>query len=74
MTKTLPNLTNADVSMWRLLMINIPAMICGVVLFLILSVVLAVWHTIIWLTSIADGISIYSHRGADNHDRTTRPR
>jgi hypothetical protein len=68
-TKTLPNLTHSDVSMWRLLMINIPAMICGVVLFLILSVVLAVWHTIIWLTSISDGISIYSHRGADNDKR-----
>ena len=69
MTKTLPNLTHSDVSLCRLLLINIPAMICGIVLFLILSMGMAVWHTIIWMMSKADGISIYSHRGADNDKR-----
>ena len=69
MTKTLPNLTNSDISIWRLLFVLLPAWIGGTILILVTCVFLAVWHTISWLMRKADGISIYSHRGADNHDR-----
>ena len=66
MTKTLPNLTNTDISIWRLLFVIIPAWICGTILILITCVFLAVWHTSSWLWNSSRGISIYSHRGADN--------
>jgi hypothetical protein len=67
--KTLPNLTNTDLSLWRLLFVIIPAMITGTILFVIICMGLVVWHTISWLISLPDGISIYSHRGADNDKR-----
>ena len=65
MTKTLPNLTNSDISIWRLLFVLLPAWIGGTILILVTCVFLAVWHTISWVMRKADGISIYSHRGAD---------
>lgn len=69
--KTIPNLYyRKDITWAQLLFVIIPAWICGTILILVTCVFLAVWHTISWMIRKADGISIYSHRGADNHDRT----
>jgi hypothetical protein len=75
MTKTIPNLAYPeDITWWQLLFVILPASILGVVLFTFTVICVAIWQTSSWLWNSSRGINIYSHTGADNHDRTTRPR
>ena len=67
MNKTIPNLAYPeDITWWQLLFVIVPASILSVVFFTLTVTVLAVWQFSSWVWKFFDGISIYSHRGADN--------
>lgn len=74
MNKTLPNLAYPeDITWWQLLFVILPASILSVVFFTLTVAVMAVWQFTSWLFSLVDGLSIYSHKGADNdRPRTTQ--
>lgn len=64
--KTLPNLYYPeDITWWQLLFVIVPASILSVVFFTLTVTVLAIWQFSSWVWKFFDGISIYSHRGAD---------
>lgn len=70
MSKTIPSLYYPqDITWAQLLFVIVPASILSVVLFTLTVTVLATWQFSSWLWNSSRGISIYSHRGADNHDR-----
>ena len=72
MSKTLPNLYYPqDITWWQLLFVIIPASILSVILFTLTVTVMAVWQFTSWLFRLGEGLSIYSHQGADN-DRPRR--
>ena len=67
MTKTLPNLAYPeDITWWQLLFVIIPAGLLSMVLFGLIVGIMAIWQFTSWLLSLTDGLSIYSHQGADN--------
>ena len=67
MSRTLPNLAYPeDITWWQLLFVILPASILSVVFFTITVTILAVWQFSSWLLGLTDGLSIYSHQGADN--------
>ena len=67
MSKTLPNLAYPeDITWWQLLFVIIPAGILSMILFALTVAILAVWQFTSWLFRMSDGLSIYSHQGADN--------
>jgi len=71
MTKTIPSLyCPQDITWPQLLFVVLPASILSVVLVTLTLAVLAMWQFTSWVWKFFDGISIYSHRGADYHDRT----
>lgn len=64
--KTIPSLYYPqDITWWQLLFVIIPASILSVVLFALTVIVMAIWQFSSWACKVLDGISIYSHRGAD---------
>lgn len=66
MSKTLPSLYYpAEITLWRLLFVVIPAWVLSVILIIILLGCMAIWLFSSWLWNSSRGISIYSHRGAD---------
>ena len=70
MSKTIPSLYYPEDITWlQLLFVIVPASILSVVLFTISVIVMATWQFISWVWHLLDGISIYSHRGADNDKR-----
>ena len=70
MNKTLPNLAYPeDITWWQLLFVIIPAGILSMILFGLTVAIMAVWQFTSWLFRLSEGLSIYSHQGADNHDR-----
>ena len=74
MNKTLPNLAYPeDITWWQLLFVIIPAGILSMILFGLTVTIMAVWQFSSWLFRLSDGLSIYSHQGADNdRQRTTQ--
>ena len=67
MSKTIPSLYYPeDITWWQLLFVIVPASILSVVLFTLSVIVMATWQFISWAWRSSDGISIYSHGGADN--------
>ena len=67
--KTIPNLYYPqDITWWQLLFVIIPASILSVVLFTLTVAIMAIWQFSSWLLRLTDGLSIYSHQGADNND------
>ena len=74
MNKTLPNLYYPeDITWWQLLFVILPASILSVILFTLTMTVMATWQFTSWLFSLSEGLSIYSHQGADNdRPRTTQ--
>ena len=67
MSKTIPNLYYPqDITCSQLLFVIVPASIFGVVLFTLTVIVMVIWQFSSWVWKLSDGISIYSHRGADN--------
>ena len=72
MNKTLPNLAYPeDITWWQLLFVILPASILSVVLFTLTVTIMGIWQFSSWLLSLTNGLSIYSHQGADN-DRSRR--
>ena len=72
MNKTLPNLAYPeDITWWQLLFVILPASILSVILFTLTVTIMGVWQFSSWLLSLTNGLSIYSHQGADN-DRSRR--
>ena len=72
MNKTLPNLAYPeDITWWQLLFVILPASILSVILFTLTVTIMAIWQFSSWLLSLTNGLSIYSHQGADN-DRSRR--
>jgi len=68
--KTLPNLYYPeDITWWQLLFVIVPASILSVILFTLTVTVMAIWQFSSWAWKFFDGISIYSHGGADNDRR-----
>ena len=68
--KTLPNLYYPEDITWpQLLFVIVPASILSVVLFTLTVTIMATWQFISWVWKFFDGISIYSHGGADNDRR-----
>lgn len=66
MNKTLPNLAYPqDITWWQLLFVILPASILSVIIVSVISVFIAINY--VWRNF--PEISIYSHTGADNHDR-----
>ena len=74
MNKTLPNLAYPeDITWWQLLFVILPASILSVILFTLTVTVMGIWQFTSWLLSLTNGLSIYSHQGADNdRPRTTQ--
>lgn len=72
--KTLPNLAYPeDITWWQLLFVILPASILSVILFTLTVTIMGVWQFSSWLLSLTNGLSIYSHQGADNdRSRTTQ--
>jgi len=72
--KTLPNLAYPqDITWSQLLFVIIPASILSVILFTLTVTIMAIWQFSSWLFRLSDGLSIYSHQGADNdRPRTTQ--
>ncbi len=67
MTKTIPSLYYPqDITWSQLLFVIMPASILSVVLFKLTVIVMVIWQFSSWVWKLSDGISIYSHRGADN--------
>jgi len=67
MNKTIPNLAYPeDITWWQLLFVILPASVLSVVLFTLTVTAMAIWQFSSWVWRLFDGISIYSHRGADN--------
>lgn len=74
MSKTIPNLAYPeDITWWQLLFVILPASILSVILFTLTVAVMAVWQFSSWLFSLSEGLSIYSHQGADNDPRRKTP-
>ena len=72
MNKTIPNLAYPeDITWWQLLFVILPASILSVVLFTLTVTIMGIWQFSSWLLSLTNGLSIYSHQGADN-DRSRR--
>ena len=69
MSTTIPSLYYPeDITWWQLLFVIIPASILSVVLFTLTVAIMAIWQFSSWLLRLTDGLSIYSHQGADNND------
>lgn len=67
MSKTIPNLYYPqDITWTQLFFVIMPASILSVVLFKLTVIVMVFWQFSSWVWKLSDGISIYSHRGADN--------
>lgn len=67
--KTIPSLYYPqDITWWQLLFVIIPASILSVILFTLTVAVMAIWQFTSWLFRLSEGLSIYSHQGADNND------
>ncbi len=68
--KTIPNLYYPQDITWpQLLFVVIPASILSVILIIISLGCMTIWKFSSWLWNSSRGISIYSHRGADNDPR-----
>ncbi len=68
--KTIPNLYYPQDITWpQLLFVVIPASILSVILIIISLGCMTIWQFSSWLWNSSRGISIYSHRGADNDPR-----
>jgi len=73
MSKTLPNLYYPqDITWAQLIFVIVPASILSVILFVITILIMATIQFSSWIWKLTDGISIYSHRGADNNDPRKR--
>lgn len=71
--KTIPSLYYPEDITWaQLLFVIVPASILSVILFTITVTIMAIWQFSSWVWKFFDGISIYSHRGADNNDPRKR--
>ena len=67
MNRTIPNLAYPeDITWWQLLFVILPASILSVVFFTITVVIMGIWQFSSWLFKLTEGLSIYSHQGADN--------
>ena len=68
--KTLPNLYYPQDITWpQLLFVILPASVLSVIIIIISLGCMATWQFSSWLWNSSRGISIYSHRGADNDPR-----
>ena len=68
--KTIPNLYYPQDITWpQILFVVLPASILSVILIIISLAGMIIWQFGSWLWNSSRGISIYSHRGADNDPR-----